>query len=94
MKNYFQEVISSLTYNDMKVLGILFDNEADASFKAMKNTDILERTKLTEANYRKIIYRLVASKFIEVINHQKNKNIYITDFGVQALQTTMKGVGA
>lgn len=94
MTNYFQEVTKSLTLNDMNVLAVLYDSEANASYKAMKNVELLEKTRLSEANYRKIIYRLAANKFVEIVNHQKFKTIYITTFGIEAIHTVLKGVGA
>lgn len=94
MQDYFQHVANSLTHDDMKVLGILFDNEATAGFKAMKNADVLPATQLSEATYRRVVYRLSANKFVEIITQQKMHMLYITEFGMNAIRTTVNGVGA
>jgi hypothetical protein len=94
MQDYFQHVANSLTHDDMKVLAILMDNEANAGFKAMKNADVLPATQLSEATYRRIIYRLSANKFVEIVTQQKMHMLYITEFGMNAIRTTVNGVGA
>lgn len=92
MEQYFQDVVSSLSIDDMDVMGKLYDNDATAAFKAMKHTDLQELTGLSEATYRKIIYRLIAIKFIDVITLKRQHGIYITLYGMDALKTSIKEV--
>lgn len=94
MQDYFQHVASCLTMDDLKVLGVLYDNDATAGYSAMKNADVLSATKLSEATYRRIVYRLSANKFVEIVTQQKMHMLYITQFGTSAINTTMKGIGA
>jgi hypothetical protein len=94
MKDYFEVVVSSLTIDDMFVLGILLEKEATAAFKALSNHEIMTLAKLTEATYRRIIYRLVANKFIEVISVKKQNALYLTEYGKLAIIRNIEGVGA
>jgi CTP-dependent riboflavin kinase len=94
MQDYFHLVAHSLTHDDFKVLAVLSDSEATAAFSAMKNAEVLSATQLSEATYRRIIYRLSGNKFIEIINQQKMHMLYITEYGINAIKTTLNGVGA
>ncbi|GAB6989446.1 hypothetical protein [Paenibacillus pini] len=94
MDDYFEYVASHLTIDDMKVLGYLLDNDATAGFKAIKNSEVMSSTGLTEGTFRRIIYRLSANKFIEIVTLQKMHTLYISDFGSVAIKTAVKGVGA
>lgn len=85
MDNYFTEILSSLSNDDLRILGILNDEDASVKFKAIKKKSISEMSKLTEANFRKVIYRLEAIKFINVVTGQKEHKLYITEFGQKAL---------
>lgn len=92
--DYFKSVVSSLTVDDMNILDILYSKEADAAFKAIVNSDVLRISKLSEATYRRIIYRLEANKFIEIINVKKQNALYITQYGIQAIIKSVEGVSA
>lgn len=94
MGNYFNDVVSSLTIDDMNILGILYDKEATAGFKAMINNEVYEMSGLSEATYRRIIYRLAANKFIEIIGVKKQNALYITEYGIQAIMKSLEGVSA
>lgn len=85
MDNYFAEILSSLSHDDLKILGILNDEEANLKFKAIKKKTVGDISDLTEANFRKAIYRLEAIKFINVVTGQKEHKLFITDFGQRAL---------
>lgn len=92
--DYFKSVVSSLTVDDMNVLEILYRKESDAAFKAMSNSEVLQSSGLSEATYRRIIYRLEANKFIEIINVKKQNALYITRYGVEAILKSVEGVSA
>ncbi len=89
MNNYFPYIISKLTIDDMTVLGILSDLQVNAVFKSIKKKDVLSKTHLTEANFRKSIYRLEANGFIEIVKTDKEHKIYITEFGQIALNESL-----
>lgn len=92
MDSYFNHIVSKLTIDDMNILGILTDNDATATFKAMKKKDIHKRSGLSEANYRKIIYRLDAINFIETVTGGKEHMFYITDFGKSAVERSLEEI--
>lgn len=94
MNQYFEDVVSSLTYDDINVLSILYDNEATASFKSIKNKEVLERTGYTEAVYRRILYKLTGNKFISTIQINKQQGLYITQYGIQAINKSLQEVSA
>lgn len=85
MDNYFDEIVQSLTLDDLKILGLLNDFDANIKFKAVKKRNLCEESKLTLANFRKSLYRLEIAKFIEIVTGQKDHRIFITDIGQKAL---------
>jgi hypothetical protein len=91
--NYFDYVVNNLTIEDMEVLGIIYDEGADASFKALKNQELYERSGFTTATYRRITARLNANKFIETVSIQKHHAFYITQFGIEAVHKSLEEVG-
>lgn len=92
MEQYFQDVVSSLSIEDMNVLGILYDNEAKASFRAMRNVEVLIASGLTAATFRRIMYRLIANRFVETMLGKKSHSLYITQYGVAALKASLEEV--
>lgn len=91
-ENYFKHIVSRLTIDEMNVLGILTDNDATATFKAMRKKEVFDRSCLSEANFRKIIYRLDAVNFIETVSGNKEHMYYITQFGLMAIDESLDGV--
>jgi hypothetical protein len=93
MEQYFIDVIKDLSLDDMKLLGALHDQEATAGFKSLNNCEALIASGLSQATYRKVFYRLAANKFITTVTQKRQHSIYITQYGIVALQITLKGVG-
>ncbi|MFO1442824.1 hypothetical protein KDN24_06300 [Bacillus sp. Bva_UNVM-123] len=85
MENYFEEIVASLSVEDLKILSALNDNEAEVKFKAIKKSSLCEISKLSIANFRKSLYRLEIAKFIEIATGQKDHKVYITNYGIKAL---------
>jgi predicted transcriptional regulator len=94
MEQYFHDVVSSLSMDEMRVLGILFDNEATVTFKAMATNSVVEQGGLSEALYRKIMYRLSANKLIQVVPVKRQHSMIITQYGIEALKNSLKEMGA
>lgn len=94
MEQYFSDVVKDLSIDDMALLGTLHDKEATASFKALLNNEALNASGLSEATFRKVLYRLVANKFISIVAQKRQHSVYITQYGLAALTTTLKGVSA
>lgn len=93
-EDYFDHVVSSLTFEDMQLLGTLYAQEATASFKSLKTSTVQELTGLTEATYRRTVSRLLANRFIEIIPVKKQNSVYITQYGIAALMKNVEGVSA
>lgn len=87
--NYFEEIVSSLTFNDMKVLGYLSDNEADAKFKAIKRESLRTSLEMQLAEFRKSICRLEVTRLVVVDTDQKEHRIYLTSLGRKALFSSL-----
>jgi predicted transcriptional regulator len=91
---YFEHVIKSVTLEDSNVLGILYEQDATAKVKAMIGKNVLKQSGLSEAKFRKVIGRLEALTFVNINSDYKEHSIFITDYGLQALNRildTMKG---
>ncbi|WP_137743275.1 hypothetical protein [Robertmurraya siralis] len=89
MDSYFEEIVNSLSIEDLSLLGLLHDNDAEIKFKAIKKKDLQEQSNLSEANFRKSIYRLEIAKLIEIVTGQKEHKVFITNFGQKALNISL-----
>lgn len=94
MEQYFQEVVSELSIDDLRLLGFLFDHESTASFKSVTNIYVMNKCGFTEANLRKSVYRLVANKFISIVLMKRQQSFFITQWGVSALKKSINEVSA
>ena len=90
MNTYFQHIVSKLTYNEMVILGLLHDQQANAVFKSITKKNAHESTELSLAEFRKSLIRLEANGFIETCSSQKEHRIFITNFGLVALNEQLK----
>lgn len=84
MGDYFKQIISQLTCEDISVLGILSEQDATAAYKAIRRSELFEASELSEANFRKTLLKLQATFFIEVTTTSKESKIYLTVYGQQA----------
>ena len=90
--DYFAVVSSRLTLEDLEFLAYLSEIEADAPFKAVKNIDLIDSLPFTKFKYSKISTKLKALYFIDEVTGGRTNKIYITSFGMKALQKSLKGV--
>jgi hypothetical protein len=88
--DYFEYVINNLTIEELNILGILLDQDSAAPYKAMTNQEVFQKSSMTEATYRKVIYGLICHKFIETLNTKKQRNVYLTEYGVMAIQKSLE----
>lgn len=84
MEDYFNLITSQLTAEEMNILTILARNGVTAVFKAMRRSELLEKSNLSEANFRKTLNKLQATYFVEINTTSKESKIYLTMFGQQA----------
>lgn len=89
MSDYFSHIVKRLSFDDMNVLSILFDKDAVAKFKAVKKSEVFNSSELTEANFRKVVYRLDAINFLETVVGNKEHRYFITNFGVKAINDSL-----
>ncbi|MCA1025693.1 hypothetical protein LCM23_06285 [Cytobacillus kochii] len=87
--NYFNSIVQSLTITDLKILGILHDQNIDVKFKAVKKKKLKEESLLSESNFRKSLYRLDAMQFIELVTGEKDHRVFISDIGKEALRISL-----
>jgi hypothetical protein len=92
MNMYLDEISDSLSINELSVLGLLTDHHADATFKSMKRGRLKEISKLSIADFRKVINRLEITKFIGIVYGQKEHKIFITEFGQYALSKSLEKI--
>ncbi|WP_299831288.1 hypothetical protein [uncultured Metabacillus sp.] len=90
MNDYFSYILSNLSLNELSVLGILSDNQANLVFKSMKKKTIQDLSQLSTAKFRKSLDRLEANRFIEIVTNEKEHKIYITEYGQIALNQSLK----
>lgn len=91
MNSYFDYIVSKLDLNELKILGILYDNNAITTYKAMLKKNVIEESGLTEAKFRKSLTKLEANCFVEIVTGSKSHKIYLTDYGVSALSKSLEG---
>lgn len=89
MDTYFYDIVNSLSFDDLVILGILNDNEAEMKFKAITKGEISDHGKLSDAKLRKSLYRLEIAKFIEIVKDNKEHSVFITPIGQRALFTSI-----
>jgi predicted transcriptional regulator len=92
MDAYLDEIAERLSINELMVLGKLKDYQADAKFKSMRRSLLMEKSNLTVADFRKVINRLEITNFIELVYGQKEHKIYITEFGKYALSKSLQKI--
>lgn len=89
MEQYFKDVVSELSIDDMQLLSFLYDNDATLSFKAIRNNDAANKCGFSEATFRKVMYRLIASKFVGNVTMQRSHSIFITQYGIAAIKKSL-----
>lgn len=86
MDSYFTLLVNRLTLDDIEVLNTLIKHESTNRFSARTKKEILEMSELSEARFRKTISRLDANYFIDICTGNKDHLLYITEYGIQAIQ--------
>lgn len=89
--DYFEEVSSALKIEELNVLGYLIDEEATASFKAVARKEVREVVSVTDAIFKKTIYLLETKKLIQVVRNQAKHDIFITQYGMEAVNYSLQG---
>ncbi|MFS1518520.1 hypothetical protein V1503_18965 [Bacillus sp. SCS-151] len=91
MNEYFDHIISKMSFRDISILGILHDNGANVVFKAITRRDLKGLSNLSEAKFRETLIRLEANGFINIVGGNKDHRIYINEYGQLAINESLKG---
>lgn len=90
MDKYFNYIVNGLSYDEVLLLGILKEADATAPFKSILRIDMYRESNLSLASFRKTVNSLLSVQFISVVVGDKKQRIYITDFGIKALNDFLK----
>lgn len=93
MDQYFNEVVKSLTIEDTMILGVLKDNEATSKQRSIKVNMVQKMSESTEAKFRKSIDRLTALQFVVPNKDYKEHGLFISHYGLHALQNILTNMG-
>jgi predicted transcriptional regulator len=94
VKEYFDHIIRQLAIEEVSVLGILLDRDATAAFKSVRRSQLYENSDMSLATFRKTIDKLKSTSFIEVVTTRKEHKVYLTSYGLLALEKSLKEVKA
>jgi DNA-binding MarR family transcriptional regulator len=83
---YFLTLTDRLTIDEIDLLNRLTSNEAINRFSAKTKRELFEDINLSEARFRKILYRLEALNFIEIVAGSREHLLFVTEYGISAIQ--------
>jgi predicted transcriptional regulator len=86
MNQYFNEILQSLSIDDVEIMKLLNEQKASTKFRSIKKKYVFELSGLSEAMFRKVVYRLEAIRFIEIVYGGKEHKLVLTPFGEKALE--------
>lgn len=86
---YFENITKKMTIEEMNVLAFLYEKDANASFKAVKRQQIQETIQLSPTEFRKVIEKLTAVQFIDIVYGKKEHRVFLTVFGQEALEQSI-----
>lgn len=86
MDNYFTSVIGHLSLEEIELLNLLTSSESTNRYSAQTKKELLQKSKLTEANFRKIMTRLEAMNLIEIVTGNKDHLVFVNEYGQNAIQ--------
>lgn len=87
MDRYFLSLTERLSLEEIEILNSLTSNEASNRFSARTKKEVQEESKLSEAKFRKILYRLEAMNFIEIVSGSKEHLMFVTEYGQNAIHS-------
>jgi len=86
MDNYFLSLTDRLTIDEIELLNSLTSSESINRFSAKTKKELFSQSNLTEAKFRKILYRLEALNFISIVAGSREHLIFVTEYGQNAIQ--------
>lgn len=85
MDIYFTSIVDRLNLDDIQVLSSLFAQESINRISAKTKKEVLDKCHLSEARFRKSINRLDANNLIEIHTGSRGHLLFITEYGINAL---------
>jgi RIO-like serine/threonine protein kinase len=89
--DYFSEIIDGLKQEDLLILNELYTNESTCNYKSITKQTLSESITLSTAIYRKTLGRLETLKLINITTGSKNHSVYLTDYGMEAINLITEG---
>lgn len=86
MDSYFLSLTDRLTIEEIEILNKLTSSESTNRFSAKTKKDLFRDSNLTESKFRKILYRLEALNFIEIVAGSREHLLFVTEYGQSAIQ--------
>jgi DNA-binding MarR family transcriptional regulator len=90
VNEYFEHIVKNLTIEEMGILAVLSDMDSTAAFKAVRRTEVLGKSELTIAHFRKAVGKLVSACLVNVVPGSKEQKVFLTEYGLKALEFTLK----
>mgnify|MGYP001156521968 FL=1 len=91
MEQHFTSLVERLTLEEIELLNYLINKEATTRFSGRTKQEIMSELNFSEPTIRKIICRLEAMNFIEVVAGNRKHLIHINQYGLQAIQKLYEG---
>lgn len=86
MEQYFEEVVRSISSDDVTVMKTLHETDATTSYKSVITGEVFKNSGLSAATYRKVIHRLIGNLFVKVVVLNRQHTLFLTEYGVQGLK--------
>lgn len=86
MDHYFLSLIERLSLHEIEILNRLTSSESINRFSAKTKKELFTESGLSEAKFRKTLYRLEALNFIEIVAGSKEHLVFVTEYGQNAIQ--------
>lgn len=83
--SYFTHVIQNLSFREITLLGVLYDQDATLPFKSLSRKELQEESKLSTSTFKKTLYSLHSMKFIGIVSSDKPHTVFLTDYGEEAM---------
>ncbi|WP_099301850.1 hypothetical protein [Bacillus sp. Marseille-P3800] len=93
MELFFKSVANLTSNEELRILALLYEREADSIFKSISRKKIQDGLSFKEASLRKCLLLLQGKQFIQSNHHTKEIKYFISEFGIQALTYSLERTG-
>lgn len=92
MVNYFHSIVKSTSLDELQILGLLNDQDATETFKAISKREVMELLNFKRTKAQTLFSILESKNFITVVRDANMHKLIINEFGQVALEESIKGV--